>query len=133
MKQTRPQHGFGLKTYNLDVMVKGTKTLQEFLDSRVHLVNSLGMDMAGMDPDIHVFPLPDGRGGQGLTILQPFVETLLHQPLTTSFMVFDIWPNWFTVTIKSCIKFSFNAVCQEIARIFGEILDFHSWVLGVGD
>jgi hypothetical protein len=88
------------------------------------------MDMAGMPPDVRSFPLPDGRGGKGLTIMQPFVEKLLHQPLTTSFMIFDIWPEHFTVTIKSCIQFSAEAVCSEISRIFGRVIDCHSWTLG---
>lgn len=126
--KTRPD--FGARTWNLDVMVEGARTLQEILDGRVRLVNFLGMDMAGMAPDVRTFPLPDGRGGEGLTIMQPFVETLLHQPLTTSFMIFDIWPEHFTVTIKSCIQFSAEAVCSEISRLFGPVLDCHSWQLG---
>jgi hypothetical protein len=125
------QADFGLRTWNMDVMVEGVKTLQEILDGRVQLVNFLGMDMAGMPPDVRTFPLPDGRGGSGLTIMQPFVETLLHQPLTTSFMIFDVWPKHFTITIKSCMKFSADAVCSEITRIFGRIIDHHSWPLGV--
>jgi hypothetical protein len=121
---------FGSLTWNLDAMVEGKRTLQELLGGRVKLVNFLGMDMAGMAPDIRTFPLPDARGGQGWTVMQPFVETLLHQPLTTSFMVFDIWPEHFTITIKSCMQFSAEAVCSEISRIFGEIIDCHSWTLG---
>lgn len=122
---------FGFRTWNLDVMVAGAKTLQEILDGRVRLVNFLGMDMAGMAPDVRTFPLPDGRGGEGLTIMQPFVETLLHQPLTTSFMICDIWPSHFTITIKSCLQFSAEAVCSEISRLFGRIIDCHSWTLGL--
>jgi hypothetical protein len=126
------QTEFGTCTWNLDAMVEGSKTLQELLDGRVQLVNFLGMDMAGMAPDMRTFPLPDGRGGEGLTIMQPFVEMLLHQPLTTSFMIFDIWPEHFTITIKSCMQFSAEAVCGEISRIFGRIIDFHNWPLGLG-
>ena len=124
------QPHFGSCTWNLDVMVEGAHTLSELLDARVHLVNFLGMDMAGMAPDVRTFPLPDGRGGEGQTIMQPFVEKLLHQPLTTSFMIFDIWPEHFTVTIKSCMQFSAEAVCSEISRLFGRIIDCHSWTLG---
>jgi hypothetical protein len=124
------QTTFGRRTWNLDVMVAGALTLQEILDARIRLVNFLGMDMAGMAPDVRTFPLPDGRGGEGLTIMQPFVEMLLHQPLTTSFMIFDIWPEHFTVTIKSCMQFSAEAVCSEISRLFGRIIDCHSWTLG---
>lgn len=125
-----PQRDFGRRTWNLDVMVKGARSLQEILDGRVRLVNYLGMDMAGMAPDVRTFPLPDGRGGEGVTIMQPFVETLLHQPLTTSFMIFDVWPEHFTVTIKSCMQFSADAVCSEISRVFGRIIDCHNWTLG---
>lgn len=126
-----PQSDFGTRTWNLDVMVEGRKTLQELLDGRVKLVNFLGMDMAGMSPHIDTFPIPDGRGRQGWTVMQPFVEPkLLHQPLTTSFMVFDIWPDWMTVTIKSCMQFSPEAACKEIGRTFGKIIDCHAWTLG---
>ena len=121
---------FGTHTWNLDAMVEGKRTLQEILDGRVKIVNFLGRDMAGMAPDIRTFPIPDGRGKQGWTVMQPFVETLLHQPLTTSFMVFDIWPEHFTITIKSCMQFSVEAVCSEIIRILGRIIDCHSWTLG---
>jgi hypothetical protein len=122
--------GFGSRTWNLDVMVEGARSLQEILDGRVRLVNFLGMDMAGMAPDVRIFPLPDGRGGEGVTIMQPFVERLIYQPLTTSFMIFDVWPEHFTITIKSCMQFSADAVCSEISRVFGRVIDSHSWPLG---
>lgn len=121
---------FGTRTWNLDCMVEGARTLQELLNARVHLVNFLGMDMAGMPPDVRTFPLPDGRGGVGQTVMQPFVEKLLHQPLTTSFLIMDIWPEHFTITIKSCMQFSAKAVCSEISRVLGRIIDCHSWTLG---
>jgi len=125
-----PQTNFGKRTWNLDCMVAGSPSLQEILDGRRRLVNFLGMDMAGMLPDVRTFPLPDGRGGIGQTIMQPFVERLLHQPLTTSFIIFDLWPEHFTITIKSCMEFLAEAVCSEISRIFGRIVDCHSWTLG---
>ena len=121
----------GWRTWNLDCLVEGSKTLQEFLDARIQLVNFLGMDMAGMAPDIKSYPLPDGRGGQGRTIYQPFVEPRwVHQALTTSFLIFDVWPEHFTVTLKSCLPFLAQAVCQEIGRVCGPVLDFHFWTLG---
>jgi hypothetical protein len=130
---TQPDN-FGNRTWNLDVMVEGARTLQELLDARVRLVNFLGMDMADMAPDVRTFPLPDGRGGVGQTVMQPFVEKLLHQPLTTSFMIFDIWPEHFTLTIKSCVQFSAEAVISELQRMYGKnaIIDWFSWPLGRG-
>lgn len=124
------QMDFGFRTWNLDCMVEGSPSLQKLLDGRINLVNFLGMDMAGMAPDVRTFPLPDGRGGMGQTVMQPFVEKLLHQPLTTSFMIFDVWPEHFTITIKSCVQFSAGAVCSEISRVFGLVIDYHSWTLG---
>lgn len=124
------QTDFGRRTWNLDAMVEGAPTLQELLDGRAKLVKFLGMDMAGMAPDVRNFPLPDGRGGVGQTIMQPFVEKLLYQPLTTSFLIIDVWPDHFTLTIKSCMQFSAEAVCSEISRIFGQIIDCHNWTLG---
>jgi hypothetical protein len=131
MTRTRPQ-GFGARTWNLDCMVAGTMPLDDFLSAQEALVNFLGMDTANMPPDIRTFPLPDGRGGEGQSIFQPFVEPLLfHQPLTTSFIIFDIWPEHFTVTIKSCLQFDPAAVVNEISRSLGPILDCHHWTLGL--
>jgi len=127
----KPRPDFGFRTWNLDCMVEGARTLQEFLDGREQLVNFLGMDMAGMEVDIRTYPIPDGRGGEGQTLYQPFVEPrLIHQPLTTSFLIIDIWLAHFTITIKSCMRFSADAVCSEISRIFGHIVDCHNWTLG---
>jgi len=62
------------------------------LDGLRRLIAFLGMDMDGMPPDIRSYPLPDGRGGKGQTVYQPFVEprVLVRQPLITSFMILDI-------------------------------------------
>ena len=128
MTQTQP---FGSRAWNLDVMVEGSFTLSEFLEGLEQVVNVLGMDRAGMEPDVRSYPIPDGRGGEGKTIMQPYVELkLLHQPLTTSFVIIDSWPEHFTLTIKSCVQFDPVTIMQEIPRIFGNILDCHYWVLG---
>lgn len=128
-----PLQGFGGRTWNLDVMIAGARSQEQVESDLEHLVNFLGMDRAGMGPDVRTYPIPDGRGGWGLTAYQPFVEPFqLHQPLTTSFMIFDVWPEHFTVTIKSCLPFSAEAVMQEMRRRFGPeaILDNHFHTLG---
>jgi hypothetical protein len=124
----------GRPTWNLDCLVAGSFTLPALLNARRQIINFLGMDTAGMAPDVRTYPLPDGRGGMGRTVYQPFVEperTLLHQPLTTSFLILDVWPEHLTVTIKSCRQFDAAAVFQEIARVLGPLLDQHSWTLGM--
>lgn len=128
MPRTVPN--FGARTWNLDLMIAGSRTREDFLGDLEHLVNFLGMDTAGMAPDVRSYPLPDGRGGAGLTIMQPYVE-MFHQPMTTSFAIIDAWPEHYTLTIKSCIEFSGKVVMQEIQRRFGDvILDCHAWTLG---
>jgi hypothetical protein len=118
----------------MDMLVAGAPSREEFLEGIKRLVYFLGMDRAGMDPDIRSYPIPDGRGGEGLTIMQPYVEPMkiLHQPLTTSFAIIDSWPELgqFTLTIKSCVRFDPLAVLQEVSRIFGRVLDFYIWDLG---
>lgn len=129
-----PIQDFGARTWNLDVQIAGAHSREGFLEGLEHLVNFLGMDRAGMAPDVRAYPLPDGRGGEGLTIMQPYVEPRLtvHQPLTTSFAIIDSWPEHFTLTIKSCMRFSAEAVLSELRRIYGaaSILDCHAWTLG---
>jgi len=121
---------FGRRTMNLDVMVVGKKTIQELLDIRTQLVRFLNMDTAGMEPQVDSYPLGDGRGGVGTTLYQPFVEPKQFcQPLTTSFVVFDSWPEHFTITLKSCVCFDVAAVVGFIAKL-GRIMDMHSWTLG---
>jgi hypothetical protein len=131
---TQPRDDFGRCTWNLDVMIVGARTQEQLQDDLNRLVNFLGMDTAGMNPAIWPYPIPDGRGGEGLTIIQPYVEPLkiLGQPLTTSFVVIDSWPEHFSITIKSCMRFSPEAVMQELQRLYGpdSILDCHSWTLG---
>lgn len=125
---------FGARTWNLDVLIDGTRTAEQFKADLEHFVNFLGMDTAGMAPADWSYPIPDGRGGQGETIMQPYVEPKLRvQSLTTSFAIVDSWPEWFSLTIKSCIQFSAEAVMSEIRRRFGgdSILDCHVWTLGV--
>jgi len=127
-----PTQNFGEITWNLDCLVTGTLAQGQFLDGLRRLIAFLEMDTAGMPPDIRSYPLPDGRGGEGKTVYQPFVEprALLHQPLTTSFIILDIWLEHFTITLKSCIRFSPEAVVREIERLFGPVRDRHDWTLG---
>lgn len=125
---------FGETTWNLDVQISHSCSLPEILLGLTQMINFLGMDTADMDPHIDKYPIPDGRGGIGYTITQPYVEPrkLIEQSLTTSFAIIDLWPELecFTLTIKSCVQFDERAVLQEIPRIFGNILDSHYWVLG---
>lgn len=127
-----PQN-FGKVTWNLDCWIARSPAMRglEFLDGLQRLIAFLGMDTAGMSPDIRRFPLPDGRGGKGQTIFQPFVEPrIIHQPLTTSFVTLDIWPEHFTLTLKSCLQFSPAAVVMEVERLFGPVRYKHDWTLG---
>ena len=77
------------------------------------IVDIIGMNTGGMKPAVWTFPLPDGKGGAGQTISQPF--TVL-QPLVESFASLyssvgsanmDTWSTWdgFYLLIHSCCRF----------------------------
>jgi hypothetical protein len=81
-----------------------------------------GMDRAGMDPQVWVYPLPDGRGGTGITAIQPWVE---------SFLAVDTWPALehkgkgvpkVYVAMASCRPFSIDAVCAYLSKEIGPVV-----------
>jgi hypothetical protein len=86
------------------------------------LVALIGMDTAGMAPQIWAYPLPDGRGGLGETICQPLVE---------SFVVADTWPGLahkgipvpkIYIVLASCRPFDLAAVAAYLGRELGPVL-----------
>lgn len=124
---------FGAITWNADLQVRGAYTEGEFLAKLPSLVDFLGMELGDMQPCVQTYPLPEGAGGMGLTIYQPFVEPLsVFQGAKTSFLVIDAWPelNLFTITVKCCIEFCPVALRQEVLATWGVVVDMYFWALG---
>lgn len=93
------------------------------------VVALVGMDTAGLPPQIWSYPLPDGRGGVGETICQPLVE---------SFIVADTWPSLahrgrplpkVYVVLASCRAYNSQAVAAFLAKEIGPVLRMGSFEL----
>lgn len=123
----------GESTWNLNVLVEAVLSGEEIAARLQELVRFIGMDTAGMLPRIDSYPLPDERGGEGQTIYQPFVEPAqVMQPLTTSYIIADAWPELghIDILLKSCRPFSVHAVLYMLSRLFGPLLNFHDFRMG---
>jgi hypothetical protein len=87
------------------------------------LVDFVGMDTAGMEATICEYPLPDGRGGVGVTVFQPLVE---------SFVVADSWPDLEDsqgrpiprayICLGSCKRYNTEAVSAFLAKELGPVI-----------
>jgi hypothetical protein len=75
----------------------------------------IGMDTAGMVPQVWVYPLPSGQGGVGETICQPLVE---------SFIVADSWPHLdkVYVILASCRPYNREAIVAFLEKAIGPVL-----------
>jgi hypothetical protein len=73
------------------------------------------MEPAG-DPIIREYPLNNGKGGVGYTIVQPITTSYLQLS-----MIFDTWPELAggTLLIHSCKWFETNLIQAYLARTFG--------------
>ena len=124
----------GESTWNLNVLVEAVLSGAEIAARLQELVKFIGMDTAGMPPTINTYPLwPEDRGGEGQTIYQPFVEpATVMQPLTTSYIIADAWPELghIDIMLKSCRRFSVHAVLSMVSRLFGPLLNFHDFRMG---
>jgi hypothetical protein len=79
------------------------------------------MSTAG-EPQVWVYPLPDGRGGTGITAIQPWAE---------SFLAVDTWPTLnhkgksipkVYVVLASCCPFCLDAVASYLAKEIGPVI-----------
>jgi len=91
------------------------------------IVAMVAMSTGGMAPQIWTYPLPDGRGGEGQTALQPLVE---------SFLALDTWPALkhrgkaipkVYVVLASCRPFSMDAVAAYLAKEIGPVMRMGSF------
>jgi hypothetical protein len=86
------------------------------------IVALVGMSTGGMAPHVWTYPLPDGRGGEGQTAIQPLVE---------SFLALDTWPGLehrgqrvpkIYVVLASCRPFNLDAVAGYLAKMIGPVV-----------
>jgi hypothetical protein len=112
------------------VAVKGYIPVETTAEYIRDIIDLIGMNTAGMAPQIWVFPLPTGQGGVGETHIQPMYN-LVH-PLVESFsngigippiplpgMVgMDTWKDvgkWYLV-IQSCKPHSAQEISDYLIR-----------------
>jgi hypothetical protein len=79
-----------------------------------NLIAFVGMTPDG-PPDVRFYPTEGGKGGQGIQIYQPLVE---------SWLVISTWPaHGFTrINLSSCKQFDHGAVTNYLSRI-GEVVE----------
>ena len=116
--------------------------LSHVLSQTVALV---GMSTGGMEPKIWAYPLPGGQGGEGVTAVQPLVESFLAVIgfrlswwkkiiLKLIFFFFppgilciDTWPSLSSgakvyFVLASCKPFSLDAVCAYLSKEIGPVV-----------
>jgi len=112
----------GQKMYVAGFAVAGTHSADSMAHALTQIVDLVGMDTAGMPPQIWVYPLPDGRGGKGETICQPLVE---------SFIISDAWPDLAHkgkpmpktyIILASCLSYDPRVVAAYLTRAVGPVL-----------
>ena len=92
--------------------------LQEVLNLSRQLINFAGMTTEG-PPDVRYYPTGDGKGGEGVQVYQPLVE---------SWLVISTWPaHGFTrVNLSSCKHYDHGAVTAYLSRIGEVLMDSHN-------
>jgi len=105
----------GRRVYSQNAVLRGKLSDLHWEAFLIECTVALGMDPAGKAAIFH-YPLDNGKGGTGLTVCQP---------ITTSFMVVDVWPDFdgAYLHISSCKKFAIADLVETI-RHFELALDF---------
>ena len=98
----------------MDLTILGTDSEGGWVRFLYGLANAIGMTLAGT-PDVRRYPI-GGKGGNGLTVFQPIVD---------SFLALDTWPDHHGVhfTIHSCKEFD---AARVLTFIHAQGLRVHS-------
>ena len=100
----------------------GTVPPERLAHILTQIVALVGMSTGRMEPKVWAYPLPGGQGGEGVTAVQPLVE---------SFLVMDTWPTLrhkgrpvpkVYVVLASCRPFSLDAVAAYLAKEIGPVV-----------
>jgi hypothetical protein len=96
--------------------IDAVPNLQGVLNLSRNLITFVGMTPDG-PPDVRHYPTEAGKGGAGVQVYQPLVE---------SWLVISTWPaHGFTrINLSSCKHFDHGAVTCYLGRV-GEVLKAH--------
>jgi len=100
----------------------GTVTPDRLSHILTQIVALVGMSTGGMEAKIWAYPLPGGQGGEGVTAVQPLVESLL---------AIDTWPALkhrgkaipkVYAVLASCKPFSLDTIAAYLAKEIGPVV-----------
>lgn len=120
------------------ILLRGTPSFEEVSNLQKALVDKIGMRTDNLCPRTWIFPMPNGAGGVGETIVQPF---MVAQPLVESIcmglqpgvIVTDSWYeyNHFYLIVCSCKEFSPLAVKLWLWKWGYSIVDSKTMKVGI--
>ena len=92
-------------------------TLQGILHLSRQLIHFVDMTPEG-PPDVRYYPTGDGKGGEGVQVYQPLVE---------SWLVISTWPaHGFTrINLASCKHYDHGAVSGFLRRVGEVLMEWH--------
>ena len=102
----------------------------------VHLVEQIGMDTGGLGAQVWRFPLGNGKGGSGVTAVQPLVESFSLGCIPAGTVVGDTWTDhdhcFFVVA--SCKPFDTREISDWLRMYIGKVVSCGRFDLrGVSD
>ena len=100
----------GRRMYTQNIVLRGRLDADEWKAFLSECIAAMGM-ISGGDAAAWEYPTPDGRGGRGITVVQPMTE---------SFIVVDAWPDHdgAYLHISSCRKFDVADLVKPV-KSFG--------------
>ena len=119
---TLPNEKLGTKLRVAGFACLGTVAADRLAYVLSQIVALVGMSTGGMEPKVWAYPLPGGQGGEGVTAVQPLVESLL---------AIDTWPALshrgkpvpkVYVLLASCKPFSLDAACAYLSKEIGPVV-----------
>lgn len=97
----------GKRLFTTGLTLRGRLTVSAWRVFLDELTRAMGMAVAG-DPATWYYPLEDGKGGTGMTMIQPITE---------SFLALDTWPDHGGAYLMICSCKSFNLA--DVDRVCG--------------
>ncbi len=108
----------GEKEWQSGWRIRVMPNLQGILNLSRQIIYFVGMTPDG-PPDVRSYPTQGGKGGEGIQIYQPLVE---------SWLIISTWPSHgFTrINLSSCKRFDHGAVSSFLARTGEVLMDWHN-------
>ena len=113
-----PTHNLGEHEWQSGWRLAAVPNLQGVLNLSRALINFVGMTPDG-PPDVRYYPTGDGKGGEGVQVYQPLVE---------SWLMISTWPaHGFTrINLSSCKYYDHGAVSCYLRRSGEVITEWHN-------